>query len=244
MKKDSSKFDWIFFDIGGPLIDDSAAVKQRIEINLRVLREFKPELARTDILKVWPQACARLGSVDQNLAVLLIEEERRAKQAFKEVIRQKGLATPYLELVRVRPEAAAICARLAASYRLGFIANQASAVRKLLADAGVLPHFSHQKVSDDYKLEKPDPKFYQRVLDETKANPSRSVMIDDNIERSLLPAKKFGMTTVWYKLAERTIPERSCDYVIRSLIQLLALFPHLQRETNADQSVRAGRVVY
>lgn len=221
----NNRFDWIFFDVGGPLATDEAAVRQRIDINLRVLQQFRPDLVRQDIIDAWPEACARLGSVDKNLAEVILHDKEAAKRAWDEVRKQKALAPHYFDTVTIRPEAADICAQLAQRYKLGIIANQPAAMKEKLLAAGVLQHFSHQKMSEEYGLEKPDPALYRRILEETGADPMRSVMIDDNIERSLLPAKALGMSTVWYKLQERKqVPEGSCDFTITSLNDLLSLF--------------------
>lgn len=167
----------------------------------------------------------RLGNVDKNVAELLLVDPVLAQKAIVEIKAEKAKLPYYLELSHVRLGAADVCKQLAGTYKLGLIANQASAVKPILLQAGVLQHFAHQKVSEDYGLEKPDPKYYQRVLDETGANPVRSVMIDDNIERSLFPAKALGFTTVWYALNDREkLPPNAYDFKIKKLDELLAIF--------------------
>ncbi len=109
---------------------------------------------------------------------------------------------------------------LSRSYKLGIIANQHHSIINKLEKAGLLNYFTLADVSEDYHFEKPDPRLFTAVFSATGAIPTRSIMIDDNIERGLAPAKKFGMTTVWYKLREYSKPLSSVDYTITNLIEL------------------------
>lgn len=215
-------FDWIFFDIGGTLVDESSYTELRLSIDIEVLSAYREDSTRELLLSLWQQACAMPGSIDTNLAALLLPAER-AEQAAAEIRRRKKAAPAYVELARIRPEAEPVLAGLAQSHKLGIIANQGVAMRDKLSRAGLLRHFSHQGVSDEYRFEKPDPRIYEAVLRETGANPLLSVMVDDNIERSLAPAKRLGMTTVWYRLEGRETPEGIVDGIIASLKELPSL---------------------
>ncbi len=73
------------------------------------------------------------------------------------------------------------------------IANQHESIRKKLDEAGVLQYFTHTTVSNEYKLEKPDSRIFSSVLEEVGVDSKNTVMIDDNIERGLIPAKEIGM---------------------------------------------------
>jgi FMN phosphatase YigB (HAD superfamily) len=64
---------------------------------------------------------------------------------------------------------------------------------------------------------------FHAIFEQTQANPVNSVMIDDNIERGLLPAHEFQMKTCWYKLSDEAMPSW-VDFEIRSLSDLLAIF--------------------
>lgn len=88
-----------------------------------------------------------------------------------------------------------------------------------------MQYFEHTGVSGDFHLEKPNPDYFRNVFEITGADPKTSVLIDDNVERGLVPAKSFGMTTVWYKFGERNgIPENIVDYEVGNLRDLLKIF--------------------
>lgn len=215
-------FDWIFFDVGGPLVDDSSAVKQRRDIDLKVVQMYKPDITMQDILSLWPKACEMPGSIDKNI-VRLFFDVSEVEEIHSVIQEEKQKAQSYLELLKPRTEMAEICKQLAQKYKLGIIANQHSLVKELLQQAGILEHFTHQKVSGDYGLEKPDPRFYEAVLEDTGADPNRSVMIDDNLVRSLLPASKFGLKTIWYKIEDFGRDVYQPDFEIEDLNQLLEI---------------------
>lgn len=216
--------DWLFFDVGGPLVHDSRIVEQNVMIDLRVLQQYLPDITRQDIVDARPKASGMLGKIEENLVHMFLKDKVLADKAYQEIEQEKAGLPSYLDSVIVRKEAADICGQLSKRYKLGLIANQHSGVKELLSSAGILQHFTHQKVSHDYGLIKPDPEYYRAVLKDTGADPLRSVMIDDNIERSLMPAKKFGMKTVWYKLEDRAGDPTVIDYTILKLEDLLSIF--------------------
>ena len=49
-------------------------------------------------------------------------------------------------------------------------------------------------------------------------------MIDDNIERGLMPAKKLGMKTIWFDWGIRKDYPDWIDYKIQKLEDLLQIF--------------------
>lgn len=165
-----------------------------------------------------------IGGLDDNIFTILLKDPEQIEQAKTEIVERKSKAIPYSDQQIIRPEAKDVIAQLSEKYKLGIIANQHSSIKLKLEEAGVLQYFHSTDVSHDHKLDKPDLKLFQAVLKQTGANPIHSVMIDDNIERGLIPAKKFGMTTVWYKLRDRAVPDGIVDYTIVNLTDLLNLW--------------------
>lgn len=71
--------------------------------------------------------------------------------------------------------------------------------QKVMEKLELQDHFSDifDIKSADY-MPKPTKVSYQKMVDELKLNPSRSVMVED-IARNLVPASEMGMKTVWVK---------------------------------------------
>jgi HAD superfamily hydrolase (TIGR01509 family) len=215
----------IFFDIGGVLFDDSKAEQLRKKYLLEVLNLWDREITSANIEKVIPKASGIIGKLNDNILGEFIKNKPAFSAASEQMMRLWKDKVRYHQNSKVRPEAKSVLKVLSEKYMLGILANQALPTKERLIQAGVEKYFEHFTVSAEYDLEKPDPRFFKAIFRAAGANPKQSVIIDDNIERGLLPAKKLGMTTVWYKRAERKdIPESQIDYTIKSLKDLLNIF--------------------
>jgi len=220
--KITKSIDWIFFDAGGVLLDETKHEERRINLILEAVKGYKPEINKEYILKVRPKASGMLGGLTTNIIKLLLLDQVQQESAIKKVkvLDKKADQCGY---TFVRPEAKEVVKKLTGKYNLGLLANQPVATKEKLDKVGILQYFKFQGVSEDFHLRKPDPKFFKVIFKTTGADPKVSVIIDDNIERGLIPAKKLGMTTVWYKLEDREVLE-SIDFTISSLNELLKIF--------------------
>jgi HAD superfamily hydrolase (TIGR01509 family) len=221
--------DWIFFDLGGVIFDDSAYMTINFETELRVLKKYLPQITLEQIKKVYyNQASAIIGGMHENVLSCFLEKAAEISEALAEIKRVKKELLPnggYGELLtKVRPETALILEKLEQKYHLGIIANQQKEAIELLKKAGIAKYFHHLKVSHHHGFKKPDPEYFVAVLKETGADPKMSVMIDDNLVRGLLPAKKLGMTTVWFKTNDYQPNNGESDYIIKNLSELLNIF--------------------
>lgn len=124
----------------------------------------------------------------------------------------------------VHPGTREVLETLAQEYKLGIIANQSTEARQKLIEADILSYFDFVGISHELKLSKPDPWIFEAAFEATGATPGKSVMIDDNIERGLAPAKKLGMKVVWYDLGTRKDPPDWIDFRIENLDDLLSIF--------------------
>jgi len=210
---------WIFFDAGGVLLDETQYENQRLSLILQAVKTYNPQIIRPDILAVRPKASAMLGSLTANMLKLTLKNDRQVNKSLEFIkTNWDGGKSSF-----VRPEAQEIVKNLEEKYNLGLLANQPVATKEKLKQAGVLQYFKFQDVSEDFNLRKPDPKFFQAIFKATGADPKKSAIIDDNIERGLLPAKKLGMTTVWFKLEDREAVD-NIDFTVSNLEELLEIF--------------------
>ena len=214
--------EWIFFDVGDVLIDESGYTRWKQNTVLQSVRIYQDTLLQEDVERVWTLASAEPGSLMQNAARLLLPKQDDAAMAVQ-LIKDKGAEMNEARKQQtIYPEALDALRLLAKTYRLGILANQPVETRKMLAEAGLLALFTSTNLSGDYPFQKPDPRYFLQTLKDAGADASRSVLVDDNIERGLIPAKHIGMSTVWYKHKERAIPDHVVDVVIESLRDLPA----------------------
>ena len=214
-----NNIDWIFFDVGGVLLDDTAAMQEQRTLMLEILHTVNPRLTLKDIESIQPELSKNPRGLMSNTIAYFSPDEETGDRLIKE-FKERFPSTRYNELSMLRPEALKTISNLRERYQLGLMGNQPHATIEKLQEVGILEYFHHQKVSAHYGFTKPDPRFFKAVLEDVGTDPTRSVVVDDNIERSLIPAKELGMTTVWYKLEERSTPENVIDYTITSLTDL------------------------
>ncbi|MBI4086472.1 HAD family hydrolase [Candidatus Kaiserbacteria bacterium] len=222
MKK-HPEIDWIFFDMGGVLLDDARAIRMSHEFLLAAMRREDPSLTLDHITEVFPEASGRLGDVNRHIVSLLIPEEDKREAILKEVQMQNE-AIDYFTLSSVPPETREVLEVLSREYKLGIIANQSIKARQKLTEAGIFSYFDFVGISNELNLSKPDPRIFKAAFEATGAAPEKSVMIDDNIERGLAPAKKLGMKVVWYDLGTRKDSPDWIDFKISRLDDLSRIF--------------------
>lgn len=214
---------WLFFDIGGVILNDDRPEQLRQTTLLQVTQRYLPQITMNDVYNAWMTASQTPGSLRIEALRALFKDSPQLAEAEAEYNRVCNYN--YHELSFIRPGVKTVLNQLARRYQLGIIANQHTKTVDILRAGEILPYFSHQKMSAHIGLEKPDPKFFLSVLEDTGAKATESVMIDDNWYRGLVPAKALGMTTVLYKRDFIPYPETaSPDFTINSLEELLDIF--------------------
>lgn len=218
----NKQIDWIFFDAGGVLLDETKHEERRIKLISEVVKEYNPDITKEDISKVRQRASGILGGLTTNMIKLLLPDKNQQESAIVKV-KMLGKSADQCGYAFIRPEAQDVVKKLSEKYSLGLLANQPKATKEKLKKAGVLKYFKFKDVSEDFNLRKPDPEFFKAIFRVTGADPNKSAIIDDNIERGLIPAKKLGMTTVWFKLEDRKIIY-DIDFTVTGLRELLRIF--------------------
>lgn len=222
MKK-RSEIDWIFFDVGGVLVDGSAYENRRKMEVLRVVRDYIPSVSDADYEAALMKTSGEIGDLSVNIITELLQGHSGVKQARGAYLDLRAQGRSYISEAEFRPDARHVVEELSKNYRLGIIANQPTAMVDRIKDEGLAGFFSDIGVSQEHGFHKPDKRLFDIIFKKTGADPMRSVMIDDNIERGLLPAHELGMMTCWYKLFKREKPDW-VDFEIRNLSALVQIF--------------------
>ena len=230
--KNNRRIEWIFFDVGGVLTDDVAVETWRINALTSVAQQYNPAVTRKKVEAAHQRASKMLGPINRNVFTILIKDKKKAEQALKVYYFRHRKEVDYVGSSPLRPEVLAVVKKLAKNYSLGLIANQPKEMKEKLKRANLVKYFSHLGVSKEYGMSKPDAKLFLTILKETNADPLKSVFIDDNPERGLIPAKKLGFTTIWYKHSywgQRPFLTTSVDYTITNLNELFQILSSKKR---------------
>ena len=200
---------WIFFDLGSTLIDETKA-------DLRRIREMTEG---TDITE--EMFCEkRLEMIRQGLS------GDPAAIAFFHLTKTPWHSedeTPY-------PDAAPVLAALKhRDFKLGVIANQNPGTEQRLTEWNLLQYFDVIAASAELGIAKPDPAIFQWALKQAGCDVRNAVMIGDRMDNDIAPANRLGMRTVRllrglgaYHKPQST--DEQPEHTIRSLMELLVLF--------------------
>ena len=170
--------EWLFFDLGSTLIDESECYKNRIEeittANKIDRCEFEAEV---------------------------IKRARDTAFAIKTAAKAYGVNVPpwKCELERLYPDTKDVLQKLSQKYNLGIIANQEAGTTGRLEKWGIRDYFKVVIASTDAGCAKPDPEIFNIALKEAGCNAKNAIMIGDRLDNDIIPAKEFGMYTVWIK---------------------------------------------
>ena len=214
---------WLFFDMGGVVLDDSRPEMLRQELALEIAQKYMPHITMAHVREAWMAASGTPGS----MRIVALRELCKGLQNLEEVVSeyQEQCKIDYYGLSQVRPEAKNVLESLSQKYELGLMANQGARALELLEEEGVMKYFSHQKMSHHVGLEKPDPNFFLTILADTGARTNESVIIDDNWFRGLYPAKQIGMKTVLFERELIPFPDDSApEWRVSNLKELLNIF--------------------
>jgi len=167
--------DWIFFDIGSTLTDESDAYALRIK-----------EMAEKSGVSI--SECARM--VKNYFSA--------GKNGFLETARTLGVALPpwNSEAEKAYPDAKNCLETLSSRYKIGIIANQNVGLEERLEKFGFLKYLSVIASSAEEGFSKPDLRLFEIALKKANTIPSRSVMVGDRADNDIAPAKSLGMKTV------------------------------------------------
>jgi 8-oxo-dGTP diphosphatase/putative hydrolase of the HAD superfamily len=196
--------EWIFFDIGSTLVDESACYEKR----------YSEMIENTNI------------SYDE-LVNVVIEFVKQNEKGDHKACEHYGLNLPkwHKELEVLYPDAKCVLSKLSQKYNIGIIANQSLGSRERLEQWGILKYIDIVIASAEEGVSKPDLEIFSKALKSADCLAEKAVMIGDRLDNDIVPAKKIGMKTIWIKqgFAEYQNPtndEETADYIVSNLTQL------------------------
>lgn len=198
---------WIFFDVGSTLVDESLAYRHRIEDVIR-----GTEITYEEFTEV------------------MMSFYRRNLKGDLETMKHFGLTkTPWhTEDERLYPDAANCLAELHTRYKIGIIANQKLGTAHRLQAFGVLDYIDLVVASAEEGVAKPDPRIFEIALKRAGCRPEQAIMVGDRLDNDIAPANAMGMKTIWIKqgFGQYSTPQteaEQADWVVENLSEVLAL---------------------
>lgn len=182
--------EWLFFDIGYTLIDETPAVLARAEAAVPVLAEHGVRTNVTQILAGYEEAARRFAPGPFLDALVGLLDGRVEKEALRRQLPYRtDLETSY-------DRADEVLSALHGRFRLGVIANQLPGSAARLAAHGLSAFFDVHIASAEAGVAKPDPAIFAMALDQAGCSPERAVMIGDRLDNDVGPARALGWRAV------------------------------------------------
>lgn len=218
----------LLFDIGGPIVDESADYAFTIQTIKNVLKEVRQfEVSVGEIEKARDYAVvSRAPSFTKAVLWNFLQPDRELTNfAYKEVVRRVNEAREEVILIDGIREVLAI---LAEKYKLAIAANQPSLMRVKLEKTGLMKYFVSSRVSEDLGLYKPDTRFFLEICRRIGIEPANCCMIGDRLDNDIFPANILGMKTIWFKVGPHAvqqfrIPEDVPDETVTSAYEIIRI---------------------
>jgi HAD superfamily hydrolase (TIGR01662 family) len=170
--------EWLFFDVGNTLVDESKAYETRLR-----------------------EAAALIGKPYELIQEEALDFYRQNDKGDLAVMDKYGIPKPKWpkEDERLYPETVEVLKALKAKYKIGVIANQSLGTAARLQAWGILQFIDLVIASAEEGVSKPDPRIFEIALGRADCKAEHAVMIGDRIDNDVVPAKKMGMKTIWVK---------------------------------------------
>jgi len=188
---------WVFFDLGGTLLDDLPFHDYIYGTMLTMFAERGYRVTMDEFVRMRDLLVKKRVPVLISLIVHFTGTESLVEPLMKELMSRIEGKGP--ELQSPLPESQQVLEDLSARYKLGVIANQEVGIHDLLNKAGWNRVFDVIIISDEVQLWKPDIRIFRMALDRAGCTASEAAMVGDRIDNDVAPAKRLGMKTVRFK---------------------------------------------
>ena len=81
-------------------------------------------------------------------------------------------------------------------------------------------YFDNVFVSDKIGFEKPDKKFFQKIMDLTKFSNDDFIMIGDSIKSDIIGAKNSKIKSIYFNKEEKKISDKNFTYQVKNLSEI------------------------
>jgi len=186
--------DWIFFDMGGVLVDDEPVmllIYRRLYERCKQSGRFRtPE----EIFGLREELIVKGDGAHWHTAGKLLLGDDGWRQLYFELADE--LRLNYTRYNVPYSDAGGMLSWATEKFNLGLAANQFTECRSILETHGWVDYFKVFGISEEVGLRKPQPEFFQWVLKEADAEPHRCIMVGDRIDNDIVPAKRLGLKTI------------------------------------------------
>jgi putative hydrolase of the HAD superfamily len=126
--------------------------------------------------------------------------------------------------IEVIPDVKNVLCELRKKYTLAVASNAGESNNKLMISAltrgEINQYFTYFFTSTELGFEKPDLRFFQKILEEVNCLPDQCIMVGNDYEKDIIPAKSLGMKTILFDEKNQYDSTEYADYKFDKMLQL------------------------
>lgn len=211
----------VFLDAGGVILDEQGMEQAMAEVAAEVLSEIVRDYSQDSYWRdVEEAASVYAPRIYQYVFWKHMKHMGVAfDEAYEDIISRWRERKPPLELMSgIDREIRS----LRHDFDLGILGQYGREVLDLLESESLLDCFRYTYTQDDFSITKPDPRYYEQVLEACEVKPSECIMVGDRIDKDVVPARQVGMKIIRIRVGilsqqEPRIPFEVPDIELRSV---------------------------
>jgi len=148
----------------------------------------------------------------------LIEQRKLPEKTFDKI---KKLWEESKKHVNLFPDTIETLGRLKKNYKLVLLSNTSKEEgREAIAGLDIEKYFDNVIFSCEIGLAKPNPKIFQLIIESMNVKPEEIVMIGDNLEMDIVPARMLGFKTFLIDTRKKYTEYQNENWYVNSLKEL------------------------
>jgi HAD superfamily hydrolase (TIGR01549 family) len=213
----------IFLDAGGVILDETDFEENSSKIITNIIKNYTGKYAIKNYWNDVDEAVYRFVSKVYDYILYKniknIDDFKKAKTQYKNELKNTPAKFEFMDGLQIFLET------FSKHYKIGILGQYGKDFKQFLEDKDVLKYFTFTEMQDDYKITKPDPRYFEAILEKCKCKPEESIMTGDRIDKDIIPAKAIGMKTIRIKTGihknqEPRIPEEMPDLTVEKINEI------------------------
>jgi len=184
----------IFLDAGGIILDEKEHENIRAQIGVEVLQTVNPLY---DNKKYWIDVSIAVKNYIPKVYSFIIWKNTKEVKLYNKLLDKYNdlwdkLKTP----LTIMENIGRVIEKLSFNYKIGILGQYGTELLNLLEKKELLKYFTFKNTQDQFKITKPDPRYFEQILSKAGVKPTESIMIGDRIDKDIIPAKILEMKTI------------------------------------------------
>jgi len=213
----------IFLDAGGVILDETEHEEISSKIVTRIIRNYNENYSIRNYWNNVDEAIHRFVPKVYDFVLYKninnLDDFNKAKAQYKNELKQANVKYKLMDGMNN------FLRTFSPHYKLGILGQYGKDFKQYLEEINLFKYFTFTEIQDDYKITKPDPRYFEAILKKCKCKPEESVMVGDRIDKDIIPAKMLGMKTIRvktgiHKSQEPRIPDEIPDLTVNKIEEI------------------------